>query len=129
MTADRNGIKGLSFAIHCVGILCIGQKSAEKRSIHMAVYLDFRILCKHGIQRFLIINSTFEGSTHGINHQRGTIRDQCFLQFFRNHAAVNVGGNKNEIEILQIHQAHVGVMRGIGYINHGRFSGLLFKIA
>ncbi len=42
------------------------------------------------------------------------------FELFRNHTAVHIGRNKDKIQILKIHQPHIGIMRGIGNI-HDRF--------
>ena len=79
----------------------------------MPVNLDGWILCEHGVQCLLIVNSAFEGGAHRIDHQSRTILHKKFLEFPGDHAAMLIRGNNHKVEVLQIGQTHIGIMSRI----------------
>ena len=128
MSADGDGIKGLNPAIHGIPVLCIGKVAPKQCRIHMAVYLDLRVFCKHGIYRRLIINASLKGGSHGVDHQGRPVLDKHLLQFLWYHASMHIGGHQYDIQILQISQPHVGIMRRIRHVDHRLLLCFLFKI-
>ena len=107
MAADRDGIEGVEFAVHGVLEGRPGQIAAEERRVHMTVNLDGRIFRQDLVDRVLVVDAALEGRAHRENDQRGTVGDQRLLEFLGNHAAMRVGGDEPELEILQVHQPHI----------------------
>ena len=118
----------MDLAVHRVRVFCEREKAAKQRGVHMTIYHYGRMFRQHCVQRILIVHAALEGRAHGKDHQGRASRFQRFFQFFRNHAAVHIGRNENQIEVLQIRQPHIGIMGRVRHIHDGLLSRLFLQV-
>ena len=119
MSADGDGFEMLILAAHHLPVLRERQIAAEQRRIDMPVYGHLRMFGQHRIQCLHVVDRTLEGRAHRIHHQRRTLCIQGFFQLLRNHTPHRIALNQLHLQMLQIAQTHVRVVRLVAHV-HGR---------